>query len=756
MPRLSPDQRQQAIGRLDAGQSVQQVAKAFGANVTTVYRLQQRFHATNSTCDLPGRGRPRRYRNCLFQQDNARPHTARATLDRLRHNSVNILPHPARSPDLSPIEHFWDIMQRRINALARRPRTAAELRAAVSQLWAQVPQQQINHLVLSMYRRSTYVDDCANNACQNGATCIDQTTSYDCYCDSGFTGRRCDLSRDPDKVEVRLVNGGVPTEGNVEIFINETWGMVCDDDWDERDARVVCQQLGYDTVTVRAYTNSYFGRGSLPRSRFWLDDVVCQGNESELINCSSGDIGTHNCGDSEYAGVSCGISQGNGLRLRLANGTHSREGRVEVLYSGEWRTICDQLWDTNDATVVCRQLGYNTEKATAFPGGYFGQRNGSGILWGNVSCSGNEAQISQCSTSSVTGGCDLSNNVGVLCDTSDDPGIVENCTVQFSHHNWSLIASCDVTRLFSPSGLFRFILTHHFEWNNSTGTLIDDHMPLDPVDLYYNLTDNKEYYRGRILHSWTLFPTQGSFLGVEVSVVPSNTTTTIDNRIIVSQPSMPFHNCSSMYYISESGTTPCACATGSLGTPPGRLIWLLGNDTMATGNYGVKELLFPFEKLTNQQDKMTAICRLDWIEPVDVFVAVMETDTREKDALIWAAIGGGSMLGLVLIIGSIVLIVMVVKCRRGHNIVCCWRSPFNDIPVVNPRGSVDNIYEMNTGNNENNQGSSLYDIPVVKPPGSEDNFYEAMNTGNNSNNQADQTTKADDEHVYVNEALSHM
>ncbi|KAK7112357.1 hypothetical protein V1264_011826 [Littorina saxatilis] len=59
MPRLSPEQRQQAIGRLDARQSVQQVARAFGVNVTTIYRLQQRFHATNSTCDLPGRGRPR-------------------------------------------------------------------------------------------------------------------------------------------------------------------------------------------------------------------------------------------------------------------------------------------------------------------------------------------------------------------------------------------------------------------------------------------------------------------------------------------------------------------------------------------------------------------------------------------------------------------------------------------------------------------------------------------------------------------------
>ncbi|KAK7097817.1 hypothetical protein V1264_004740 [Littorina saxatilis] len=106
-----------------------------------------------------------RYWNCLFQQDNARPHTARATQDFLRHKNVNLLPHPARSPDLNPIEHFWDIMQRRINALARRPRTAAELRAAVTQLWAQVPQQQINDLVLSMYRRCAAVINA-----QGGAT----------------------------------------------------------------------------------------------------------------------------------------------------------------------------------------------------------------------------------------------------------------------------------------------------------------------------------------------------------------------------------------------------------------------------------------------------------------------------------------------------------------------------------------------------------------------------------------------------------
>ena len=44
--------------------------------------------------------------------------------------------------------------------------------------------------------------------------------------------------------------------------------------------------------------------------------------------------------------------------IRLRGGTTVREGRVEICIEGRWGTICDNSWDSRDASVVCRQLGY--------------------------------------------------------------------------------------------------------------------------------------------------------------------------------------------------------------------------------------------------------------------------------------------------------------------------------------------------------------------------------------------------------------
>ncbi|XP_061194115.1 deleted in malignant brain tumors 1 protein-like [Saccostrea echinata] len=100
-------------------------------------------------------------------------------------------------------------------------------------------------------------------------------------------------------IRVRITSGGA-NYGRVEVYYDGSWGTVCDDAWDNNDARVVCRMLGRSGGT--AVSSAQYGAGS---GQIWLDDVNCSGTESSLMECLKPPFGMHNCGHSEDAGVSC-------------------------------------------------------------------------------------------------------------------------------------------------------------------------------------------------------------------------------------------------------------------------------------------------------------------------------------------------------------------------------------------------------------------------------------------------------------------
>ncbi|OWK04070.1 hypothetical protein Celaphus_00013946 [Cervus elaphus hippelaphus] len=104
-----------------------------------------------------------------------------------------------------------------------------------------------------------------------------------------------------DSRQLRLVDGGGPCAGRVEILDQGSWGTICDDNWDLDDARVVCKQLSCGEA-LDATISSYFGAGSGP---IWLDEVNCRGEESQVWSCPSWGWRQHNCDHQEDAGVIC-------------------------------------------------------------------------------------------------------------------------------------------------------------------------------------------------------------------------------------------------------------------------------------------------------------------------------------------------------------------------------------------------------------------------------------------------------------------
>ena len=99
-------------------------------------------------------------------------------------------------------------------------------------------------------------------------------------------------------------------------------------------------------------------------------------------------------------------------------------GRVEIYHNGTWGTVCDDHWDIQDSTVVCRMLGFSHAWTAISFGDVIVKRDenraGSGPIWlDDVACTGNERSLTECSHSGwLVHNCDHLEDAGVWCGNS--------------------------------------------------------------------------------------------------------------------------------------------------------------------------------------------------------------------------------------------------------------------------------------------------------------------------------------------------
>ena len=229
---------------------------------------------------------------------------------------------------------------------------------------------------------------CGDGTIDSGEECDDgNTVAFDgcdatCQVEAGF------------HLPVRLTGGDGSNHGRVEVLFSGTWRDVCDDTYAAAEqqafADVVCRQLGF-TGTGHQFLTSFGGGSNTPL----MDDVQCTGSEPTLAQCPFDGWNRENCSGIEAVGVRCVPAEGD---IRLVDGPHGMEGRLQVYHSGAWGEVCDDYFDGAysayygySTTTVCQQLGY---RDGSFLTTYDAPT--STFVLDDVNCTGTERRIGDC------------------------------------------------------------------------------------------------------------------------------------------------------------------------------------------------------------------------------------------------------------------------------------------------------------------------------------------------------------------------
>ncbi|KAK5862871.1 hypothetical protein PBY51_018224 [Eleginops maclovinus] len=271
---------------------------------------------------------------------------------------------------------------------------------------------------------------------------------------------------------VRLLGGTGLCSGRLEVKSNQSnssWSSVCEADFDQQDAEVVCRQLGCGAPSL--LQGALYGEVEAPT---WTKEFQCGGHESALLDCRSSGSDRNTCSPGRVVSLTCSEPG-----VRLVGGERRCAGALELKHQGHWRPVVGfySLWTLKAADVACRQLYCGSAV-------FIGERKGSSgrSVWRIRSdCVQSGSALRECCAASGFSSyflnltCSdllLQPNISVSSSVDGVPGAQQQGFQVFRRSTFTI--SCSIQPQY-PGGSFQLIFTSSNSANNYDSKPADNH-----------------------------------------------------------------------------------------------------------------------------------------------------------------------------------------------------------------------------------------------------------------------------------------
>uniref|UniRef100_A0A669CL85 SRCR domain-containing protein n=1 Tax=Oreochromis niloticus TaxID=8128 RepID=A0A669CL85_ORENI len=225
---------------------------------------------------------------------------------------------------------------------------------------------------------------------------------------------------------VRLLNGSSLCSGRLEVKSNQSWSSVCEADFDQQDAEVVCRELGCGPPSV--LQGALYGAVEAP---VWSKEFQCGGHESALLDCRSSGSARNSCSPGKAVGLTCSESDD----VRLVGGANRCGGTLQVKHLGEWKPLQFIDCTLKEAAVVCKHLDCGSAVSV--------EQSSQSSVWGvNSTCVQSGSALRNCVTSEY-----FSSAVELTCSDSvrllNGSSLCSGRLEVKSNQSWSSVCEAD-------------------------------------------------------------------------------------------------------------------------------------------------------------------------------------------------------------------------------------------------------------------------------------------------------------------------